>query len=89
MSNATQGRPRAAALLEGERVIERGITGTVRWYSTQRGYGRILADDQRDIYVHYSGLETPGFAPLTEGQAVTFDIADGKRGLKCINVTTG
>jgi CspA family cold shock protein len=85
----TQTRPSAVALQEGERVIERDITGIVKWYDPEIGYGWIISDDGRQLYVHYTGLNTLEFAPLVKGQAVTFDIADGKRGLKCINVTTG
>ena len=85
----TQPRPRGTALQEGDQVIERAITGHVKWYDDKKGIGYLTADDGREIYVHHSGLATRGYKELQKGEFVTFDIADGKRGLKCINVVNG
>jgi CspA family cold shock protein len=83
--NGTQ--QRATALQEGEQIIEREITGAMKWYDGTRGFGFVTCDDGRDVFVHHTGLATKGFAKPTEGQRVTFDIANGKRGLKAVNLT--
>jgi CspA family cold shock protein len=92
MGNATHhhssgsGRQSATALQDGERIIEKDITGNVKWYNVQKGYGFVTCDDGREIFLHHTGLNTKGFTNLEDGAAVTFDIADGKRGLKAVNV---
>jgi CspA family cold shock protein len=76
----------ATPLQEGEQIIEREITGFVKWYNGERGYGFVTCDDGRDVFVHHTGLATKGFAKPTEGQRVAFDIANGTRGLKAVNL---
>lgn len=62
-------------------------TGTVKWFNTQKGYGFITGDDGADIFVHYSGINSDGFKTLEEGQRVSFDTADGNKGVQAVNVT--
>ena len=62
--------------------------GTVKWFNSQKGYGFITnAENGEDIFVHFSGIAGEGFKTLEEGQNVTFDIAEGNRGLQAVNVT--
>ena len=49
------------------------MTGTVKWFNNQKGYGFISDSEGNDIFVHYSGLVMDGFKTLEEGQKVTFD----------------
>ncbi len=60
--------------------------GTVKWFNNQKGYGFITAEDGKDVFVHYSGLNMEGFKTLEEGAAVEFDITDGAKGPQAVNV---
>ena len=60
--------------------------GTVKWFNNQTGYGFITAEDGKDVFVHYSGLNMEGFKSLEEGAAVEFEIADGAKGPQAVNV---
>ena len=53
--------------------------GTVKWFNNQKGYGFITAEDGKDVFVHFSGLNMEGFKTLEEGAAVEFDITDGAK----------
>ena len=61
--------------------------GTVKWFNNQKGYGFISDDQGNDVFVHYSGLKMDGFKSLEEGQAVTYDLTEGARGMQAANVT--
>ena len=60
--------------------------GTVKWFNNQKGYGFITAEDGKDVFVHFSGLNMEGFKTLEEGAAVEFDITDGAKGPQATNV---
>ena len=60
--------------------------GTVKWFNKQKGYGFITAEDGKDVFVHFSGLNMEGFKTLEEGAAVEFDITDGAKGPQAVNV---
>ena len=60
--------------------------GTVKWFNNQKGYGFITAEDVKDVFVHFSGLNMEGFKTLEEGAAVEFDITDGAKGPQAVNV---
>jgi CspA family cold shock protein len=60
--------------------------GTVKWFNERKGYGFIEQDEGSDIFVHYSGIQGSGFRTLKEGDKVTFDIEDGPKGPRAVNV---
>ena len=60
--------------------------GTVKWFSEQKGYGFIEQEDGKDIFVHYSSINSAGFKTLSEGDQVTYDVEDGERGPVAKNV---
>lgn len=60
--------------------------GTVKWFNNQKGYGFITAEDGKDVFVHFSGLNMEGFKTLEEGARVEFDITDGAKGPQAVNV---
>jgi len=70
-----------------ERYMSDGkIDGSVKWFNPRKGYGFIATPDGRDIFVHYSSISGNGYKTLTEGDAVTFDIVEGDKGLRAENV---
>ncbi len=60
--------------------------GTVKWFNDKKGYGFINQEDGRDIFVHYSSIESSGFKTLSEGEQVDFDIEESDRGPEAKNV---
>ena len=63
------------------------INGNVKWFSDQKGYGFIEQEDGPDVFVHHSGINASGFRSLNEGDRVTFDIEEGQKGPRAVNVT--
>ncbi len=65
-------------------------TGTVKWFNESKGFGFIApSDGGDDVFVHFSAIQGNGFRTLAEGQAVTFDVTDGPKGLQASNVVPG
>ncbi len=62
------------------------ITGKVKWFNNDKGYGFIVKENYDDIFVHYSSIQDGGFKTLQEGQVVEFEIAYGDKGLQAKNV---
>ena len=61
--------------------------GTVKWFNATKGYGFITNDENgQEVFVHFSGIVADGFKTLEEGQKVTFDLEQGQKGLKAVNV---
>ena len=60
--------------------------GTVKWFSPEKGYGFIEQPEGEDLFVHFSEIQTDGFRTLAEGQAVTFEVVQGPKGLQASNV---
>lgn len=61
--------------------------GTVKWFDSEKGYGFISSEDGKDIFVHYSAINAQGHKSLEQGQTVSFDTVEGKRGLQASNVS--
>ncbi len=63
------------------------MTGKVKWFNADKGFGFIEREDGDDVFVHFSAIQTEGFKTLDEGQEVEFEIVDGDRGPQAANVT--
>ena len=63
-------------------------TGTVKWFSDEKGFGFITPDEGgKDLFVHHTGINGSGFRTLAEGARVSFDAEAGDKGPKAVNVT--
>ena len=60
--------------------------GTVKWFDPNRGYGFIRPEHGEDVFVHLSAVQASGLQTSQEGQAVEFDIEQGRKGLQAANV---
>ncbi|MBU9723761.1 MULTISPECIES: cold-shock protein CspD [Bacillaceae] len=62
------------------------MTGKVKWFNSEKGFGFIEREGGDDVFVHFSAIQGEGFKTLEEGQDVEFDIVDGDRGPQASNV---
>ena len=63
-------------------------TGTVKWFSDEKGFGFITPDDSgKDLFVHHTAIQGSGFKTLAEGDAVEFDLVQGEKGPAAENVS--
>lgn len=63
-------------------------TGTVKWFSNDKGYGFITPDEGGDdLFVHHSAISGSGFKSLSEGDKVSYDTEQGQKGPAAANVT--
>ena len=60
--------------------------GTVKWFNAEKGFGFISVPGEDDVFVHFSAIQGEGFKSLDEGQAVTYDLTEGARGMQAANV---
>ena len=62
------------------------VTGKVKWFNAEKGYGFITTDEGKDVFVHYSAIQTDGFKTLDDGEAVSFEVVQSARGEQAANV---
>ena len=60
--------------------------GRVKWFNERKDFGFIEQEGGRDIFVHFSAIQATGFKTLAEGQQVSFDVVQGKKGPEAENV---
>ncbi|MGM8366195.1 cold shock domain-containing protein [Virgibacillus sp. W0181] len=63
------------------------MTGKVKWFNAEKGFGFIEREDGDDVFVHFSAIQAEGFKTLEEGQDVEFEIVEGERGPQAANVS--
>ncbi|MBE6012537.1 cold-shock protein [Anaeropeptidivorans aminofermentans] len=61
-------------------------TGTVKWFNAEKGFGFISIENEDDVFVHFSAINSDGFKTLEEGQEVQFDVVEGAKGPQAANV---
>jgi cold shock protein len=65
-------------------------TGTVKWFSSEKGYGFITPDEGgEDLFVHFSAIASGGFKTLDEGAKVSFEVTQGQKGPQATDVQVG
>jgi len=62
------------------------MTGKVKWFNSEKGYGFITTEEGEDLFVHYSQIQKDGFKSLEEGEEVSFEVVDGQKGPQAANV---
>ena len=63
-------------------------TGTVKWFNEAKGFGFITPEDgSKDLFVHFSNIQSDGYKTLAEGATVSFESREGQKGPEAINVT--
>lgn len=60
--------------------------GTVKWFNNQKGFGFIQRQSGEDVFVHFRAVKGTGYRSLREGQKVSFEVAQGQKGLQAENV---
>ena len=66
------------------------ISGKVKWFNPTKGYGFIARDDNaKDVFVHCSAVKTAGLRDLADGEAITFEVEEGAKGLSAVNLQKG
>jgi len=62
------------------------VSGTVKWFNDQKGFGFIQQDEGGDVFVHHSAIDMAGFKSLAEGDRVSFEVEQGQKGPAAKNV---
>ncbi|MBZ0308432.1 MAG: cold shock domain-containing protein [Anaerolineae bacterium] len=67
-------------------MAENRIQGVVKWFSAEKGFGFILVEGSKDVFVHHTAIKGTGFRSLNEGDKVEFEITQGQKGPQASNV---
>ena len=61
-------------------------TGKVKWFNDSKGFGFIETDDGGDVFVHHNDIQSDGYRSLAEGESVSFEVVQGEKGPRAVNV---
>lgn len=61
-------------------------SGSVKWFNEAKGFGFITTDDGKEVFVHFSAIKGDGFKTLAEGERVDFEVEQGPKGPRAVNV---
>lgn len=64
------------------------MTGKVKWFNAEKGFGFIEVEDGKDVFVHFSAIAMDGFKTLKDGAEVEFDVVEGAKGPQAVEVKT-
>jgi CspA family cold shock protein len=89
MRGLSNRRPRLAGFFKRLKVNMSGerVTGTVKWFNDDKGFGFIEREGGQDVFVHHSAITMEGFKSLKEGQKVSMEVTQGQKGPQAENVT--
>ncbi len=62
------------------------MTGTVKWFNSEKGFGFITTEEGNDVFAHFSQIQKEGYKSLEEGQKVSFEIIEGQKGPQAGNI---
>ena len=62
------------------------VTGTVKWFNDEKGFGFAAVEGQKDVFVHQTAIQSNGFRTLAEGETIEFEIVAGPKGPSAANV---
>ncbi len=78
--------PLYAEIFKQESNMSNQVSGTVKWFNDEKGFGFIEQEGGKDVFVHYSAINGSGRKSLTEGQKVTMEVTNGQKGPQAENV---
>lgn len=64
------------------------MTGKVKWFNAEKGFGFITAENGKDIFAHFSQIQKDGYKSLQEGEAVSFEVTEGQKGPQASNIVS-
>ena len=64
------------------------MTGTVKWFNAEKGYGFITTENGEDLFAHFTQIQKDGFKSLEDGEAVSFDVVEGQKGPQAANIVS-
>ncbi len=67
-------------------MSDQRVSGTVKWFNDNKGFGFIEQEGGSDVFVHFSAITSDGFKSLKEGQRVTMEVTSGQKGPQAENV---
>ncbi|OYE01982.1 MULTISPECIES: transcription antiterminator/RNA stability regulator CspE [unclassified Nostoc] len=83
-ANISVDTPFADISISADRVKRKGV---VKWFNESKGFGFITPEDgSKDVFVHFSAIQSEGFKTVSEGQRVEFEIVEGQKGPSAVNV---
>lgn len=62
------------------------MKGKVKWFNAEKGYGFIVSEEGKEVFVHFSSIVADGYRSLNEGDEVTFDVVENEKGLQAKDV---
>ena len=63
------------------------MNGTVKWFNSEKGFGFITGEDGKDVFAHFSQINSEGYKSLQEGQKVSYDVVKGPKGPQAENIS--
>jgi len=64
------------------------MTGKVKWFNSEKGFGFITDENGKDIFAHFSQIQKDGYKTLEEGEEVSFDVVEGQKGPQAANIVS-